>query len=82
MKNQPDLSELTNEELNKRAKTAKVVTGMLSGIVLIQFAAGIYLTVQKGFNVFTIIPVAFLPLLAVNYYNVKKINDEVARRKG
>jgi len=81
MKNQPDLSALTTEELNKRAKIAKVVTGMLFGIILIQFAAGIYLTIQKGFNVFTIIPVAFLPLLAVNYYNVKKINDEVARRK-
>jgi hypothetical protein len=80
--NYNNLSALSLEELNKKAKTAKTVTGLLGGLLFIQFAVGIYLTTQQGFNVFMIVPMAFLPILIVNFTNIKKINDEIARRNG
>lgn len=81
MKKEPELSTLTIEELTKKAKTTKFATGALLGIIIMQFAIGIYLTIQQGFNVFTVIPMAFLPLVIVNYTSLKKINDEIAKRK-
>lgn len=80
MKNQLDLTTLTKEELEKRAKSTKFVTSILLGSIIIQFAAGVYLTILKGFNVFLIIPVAFLPLIILNFNNLKKIKEEIAKR--
>lgn len=80
MKNQPDLTTLTLEELEKRAKTTKTATGMLFGIIIVQFVIGIYLTFKQGFNVFTVIPMAFLPMVFVNYASLKKIKAEIASR--
>jgi hypothetical protein len=81
MKNQPNLSELSKEELQKRLKTAGGMTGIFLAIVAVQLADGIYLTTQQGFNVFIVIPLAFIPLLLVNINNVKKIKEEIAKRK-
>jgi len=81
MKSQTDLSSLTMEELQKRVKVAKTATGLLAGIVILQFAIGIYLTIKQGFNVFTIIPLCFMPLIFVNSTQIKKLNDEIAKRK-
>jgi len=75
------LSEFTKEQLIKRVKTANSMTGLLIGIIIIQFAAGIYLTIQQGFSVFIIIPIAFIPLVIANIINLKKIKEEIARRK-
>jgi hypothetical protein len=80
MKKQPELSALTVEELNKRAKTTKFATGLLLGVIIMQFVIGGYLTLKQGFNVFIVIPLAFLPMVFVNYANLKKINEEIAKR--
>lgn len=82
MKKEEDLSLLSSEELAKKAKTAKTATGLLLGIIMVQFAVGIFLTFKQGFNVFTVLPIAFLPLIIVNYVNIKKLNEEIARRNG
>ena len=81
MKDQSDLSTLTLTELNKRAKSTKMASGLLIGIIIVQFITGIFLTLKQGFSVFILIPVAFLPMVAVNYFNLKKINEEIAKRK-
>lgn len=81
MKKQPELSELTIEELEKKAKTSKTATGALAGILIVQLAAGIYLTIKQGFNVFIILPVAFLPLILANIASLKKLKEEIASRK-
>lgn len=75
-----NLSALSLEELTKRAKTTKTVTWTLAGIIFIQLLTGIYLTIQQGFNVFIIIPMAFIPLLIANFTSIKKIKEEIARR--
>lgn len=82
MKKEPiDLSALSTEELTKKAKTTKMVAGLLAGALLIEFAAGIYLTIKQGFSIFLVLPIAFLPILIINYQNIKKINEEIARRE-
>jgi hypothetical protein len=80
MKNQQDLSTLTSEELDKRAKTTKTAAILLAVIIGIQFFVGLFLTIKQGFNVFIVIPFAFLPLMIINFVNVKKINEETAKR--
>lgn len=82
MKKETNLSTLTVEELEKRAKTTKITSIMLAVIIAIQFGIGIFLTLSKGFNVFTVIPLAFLPMLIVNFTNIKKIKAEIAKRNG
>lgn len=81
MKKQPQLSELSLEELEKRAKMTKFSSIMLIVAVSLQFLTGVYLTFKNGFNVFIILPMAFLPLIIVNFTNLKKINEEIAKRK-
>jgi cobalamin biosynthesis protein CobD/CbiB len=82
MKKEPiDLSALSTEELTKKAKTTKMVAGLLTGALLIQFAAGLYLTIKQGFSIFIVLPIAFLPILIINYQNIKKLNEEIARRE-
>lgn len=80
MKNQPELSTLTIEELHKKAKMAKVATGTLLGIIIVQFIIGIYLTIRQGFSIFTVIPITFLPIVIINFTSIKKIKEEIARR--
>lgn len=79
-KESTDLSALSNEELTKRVKTTKTVAGLLAGILLVEFAAGLYLTIKQGFSIFLVIPIAFLPILIINYQNIKKLNEEIASR--
>lgn len=81
MKKQPELSELSLEELEKRAKMTKFSNIMLCVAVVLQFLVGVFLTYKNGFNVFIILPVAFLPLIIVNFSNLKKVNEEIAKRK-
>jgi hypothetical protein len=81
MKKQPDLSELSIEELQKRAKMTKTATIMFGVILLLQFAIGVYLTLKNGFNIFIILPAAFLPLMIVNLNSLKNINEEIAKRQ-
>lgn len=82
MRKEPELSTLTIEELEKRAKTTKTASIMLAVVIGLQFAIGVYLTFKNGFNVFTVIPLAFLPMLIVNFTNIKKIKEEIAKRNG
>ena len=80
-KQETNLSSLSTEELNKRVKTTKMVAGLLAGALLMEFAAGIYLTIKGGFSIFLVLPIAFLPIVIINYQNIKKINEEIARRQ-
>ncbi|HLP64886.1 redox-active disulfide protein 2 [Flavobacterium sp.] len=75
-----DYSQLTIEELTKKEKTAKTATVMLAVVIVLQFLVGLFLTFKQGFNVFTILPVTFLPILIVNYSIIKKIREEINSR--
>jgi hypothetical protein len=76
-----DLSQLPLEELEKRAKTAKIAIAVMGVSILFMLLSGIFLTIKQGFNAFTILPVAFLPLLIVNTTSLKNIKTEIAKRQ-
>ncbi len=71
MKNE-DYTKLSLEELKKKEKGAQLATSLLTGIIIVQSAVGIYLTFTNGFSVF--------PILMMSYNNLKKIREEIASR--
>ena len=75
-----ELSELSVEELKTKEKGLKVVVGIYIGILTFMSACSVYLTFQQGFNVFTILPVAFLPIFIGFLGNLKKVKNEIALR--
>lgn len=75
-----DYSQYSVEELTKREKTAKVATIALGAIIVMQFFPCLYLTYKQGFNVFTVMPFTFLPILFINFSTMKKIRDEIDSR--
>jgi uncharacterized membrane protein YdbT with pleckstrin-like domain len=79
MANTP-LNQLGIEELKKKASMLKVVVGIFSGMLILMTLIGVFLVTKQGFNVFAVLPIAFLPLLMVNLANLKKVNDELKTR--
>lgn len=77
---QVPLSELNQEELLKKEKTLKAASTVLGGMLVLLAAASAYLTYLQGFSVFTVLPVAFLPMFIINLGNLKKIQTEIASR--
>lgn len=77
---QVPLSELSQEELLKKEKTSKAANAALGGLLIVLVASTVYLTYLQGFSVFTVLPVAFLPLFILNVSNLRKIQAEIASR--
>jgi len=77
---QVPLTELSKEDLLKKEKTSKTAIAALGGLLIVLIAATVYLTYLQGFSVFTVLPVAFLPLFTINISNLKKIRTEIASR--
>jgi uncharacterized membrane-anchored protein len=79
MKQEP-LTKLSIEELKVKEKSLMTAAGMLSGVMIVMLAAGIYMFFQKGFGVFSVIPIAFLPLVGGLFAKIKDIRAEIATR--
>jgi hypothetical protein len=77
---QVPLSELSKEELLKKEKNLKGASTVLGGMLVVLAAASAYLSYLQGFSVFTVLPVAFLPMYIINLGNLKKIHTEIASR--
>lgn len=74
------LSDMSLDELKSQEKTQSGLLGALIGLVVIMsFVAG-FMTYQKGFNVFTVLPVAFFPLVPVGLVSLKKTKAEISSR--
>lgn len=75
------LTELSNEELLKKSKTTKLVTGMIIGFL-------IGLTVLNLINIINgkqhwgvlAVPLGLMPIALINYNSVKEINKELKSR--
>jgi hypothetical protein len=74
------LTSLSVTELKTKEKSLKIAAGMLGGMMVVMLLAGIYLFQQNGFSVFSLLPIAFLPLLMANIANFKKVRAEIAKR--
>jgi len=77
---QESLSNLSLDELKTKEKSLKTAAGMLSGMMVVMLAVGIYMFFQKGFSVFSVLPVAFLPLVGGLFAKIKEVRSEMASR--
>ncbi|WP_113638204.1 redox-active disulfide protein 2 [Nubsella zeaxanthinifaciens] len=75
-----NLTQLSTEELHKKAKTLKVATIALFVSMLLMLISGIILTAKKGFSALTVTPVSFLPLVIIFSAQLKKVNEELKKR--
>jgi uncharacterized membrane protein len=73
-------SEMSLEELQKTEKTLKMASATLIGMVLGMAVMGIYLTINKGFNFFSVFFLFFTPMIFVNRMNLKNLQKEIASR--
>lgn len=80
MKKSDNLSELTNDEVMKKLKVAKTVYVSFFIIFILLLIACLYLTVSKGFSVFTILPLTFIPLIIANIMSYGKVKEEAKSR--
>lgn len=72
---------MTNEELRQKAKTLKVITGMLAGVLLILFVVAAYESYTEGaFSVVLITPIALSSIVLINYGKIKKMDAELKSR--
>jgi len=74
-------SEIPEDELKKREKEMTLAVILLSITVTIMLTSAIFVFIKKGFTTTTILPFAFLPLVIINFLNLKKIKAELASRK-
>lgn len=74
------LNELSTPLLQNQLKSLKVITYMLSGTLLFLFSLIIYLTIKNGFNALTIVPIALLPILILNFNTMNKLKKELKLR--
>lgn len=80
MKQTKPITEYTNEELISNEKKMKILTIMLMVAILILFFSSFYLTIKKGFNALSVIPIALLPILIMNINNWNKLKKEKSDR--
>jgi hypothetical protein len=74
------LSALTNEELIKNEKTLKTMTGMLTGAIVVLIAINIVLAFTKGFSALSVVPIALLPIVIINFNSLKEMKAELKSR--
>lgn len=74
------LSEMSLDELKNQEKKLRGTVGAFVGIIVIMVIAGVILTFQKGFTIFTVMPIIFLPLMTVSINNLKKVKAEISSR--
>lgn len=81
MKENTEFEKLDLEGLKKKEKALNVSLKVLIVMLILLVLAGIYLAFKQGFSVFTILPVAFLPILMTNIKNLKKIREMIKERE-
>lgn len=74
-------AEMTTEELVKTEKTSKGVTYAFVILLILLLGANVFLVLKKGFGPLQIIPFTLLPLLFLNFYNLKQIKKELKSRE-
>ncbi|MBD2757747.1 redox-active disulfide protein 2 [Spirosoma validum] len=73
-------SQMSIEKLQRQAKTIKIATGTLAGMLLVLLVMALFLSIKKGFSALVIIPFALLPILITNVNSLKQIKKELESR--
>jgi hypothetical protein len=75
------LEELSIEQLKSKAKILKITIALFGGVIVLLLLVGMILTIQKGFTIFSALPIAFLPLLSILFGSFKKVQIEIDNRE-
>ncbi|MEN0003194.1 MAG: hypothetical protein AAF798_03585 [Bacteroidota bacterium] len=76
-----ELHEYTLEELQSKAKGQKTVTSILIGLIIALFGVSLYGLFARGDSGGTmVIGFALLSIVLLNFQQLKKINEEIAKR--
>lgn len=78
---QKQISEMTTEELNRNLKLMRVAIAVISASIGVMIVSAVVSYQQKGFSVFTVLPLMFVPILTMNIANMRKIKAELDSRK-
>ena len=73
-------AQMSLEELKAKEKTLKSATSVFIGMLMVMVFAVVFLGIRQGFSVFSVLPVAFLPLLIANISGLKKVQEEIKSR--
>lgn len=82
MNTSEDVSNLSVAELEKRKNILKVIMVTWIVILAILFGAAMMLTITQGFNVFSALPVVFLPGFILSKRRLTAVNVELQKRAG
>ena len=80
MKDSESLAHLNNEQLIKSYKTAKGIFIRFIIVFVLLIATAIFITLKKGFGVFTVLPIVFISILIANITNFNKLKVEMKSR--
>lgn len=72
---------MTTEELNRNLKLMRVAIAVISASIGVMIVSSVVSYSKKGFSVFTVLPLMFVPILTMNIANMKKIKAELDTRK-
>lgn len=77
-----NLQNLPTEELLKKEKSLKFITGILTGFAIVLYSVAIFLTIKGGAKVTTLIicALAISAFLPMQYKSIKSIREEINRR--
>ncbi len=77
-----DLQSLPLEELLKKEKTLKFITGILTGFAIVLYGVAIFFTIKGGMKVTTLMvcALAISALLPKQYQSIKSLRAEINRR--
>lgn len=79
------IQEMSNEALLKQKKTAELAMGMLAGALSVLLVMVVLLAIKKGLDGTSIglgvIPFALMPIVFLNWNNLKEIKKELNSRK-
>jgi Na+-transporting methylmalonyl-CoA/oxaloacetate decarboxylase beta subunit len=73
-------SKMSLDELKAKEKTLKSATSVFMGVLMVLTFAVVFLGIRQGFSVFSVLPIAFLPLLLANISGLKKLQEEIKSR--
>lgn len=75
------LSELDIEQLHKNEKKIKTILYLQITAIVILTILGVYITISKGFGVFTVFPVFFIPTIFPIWYLLSETKKEIKLRE-
>ena len=74
------ISDYTKEELLKKLKTKKTLFIAQCFVILLMIVLAVFSTISNGVSYQTFLPLFFIPMDVVMWFEMKKIKKELAKR--